>query len=77
MLLEALRHGFRKVSIDVPADNAPAATMFQRLGFEPEALLRDQLMDGSGQLRDVLLLTHLVDDQWSGIALAGVEEELG
>jgi hypothetical protein len=50
--------------------------MFMRLGFDPEGLLRGQLRDGRGELRDVVALAHLVEDQMSAIALAGIAEEL-
>jgi ribosomal protein S18 acetylase RimI-like enzyme len=76
LLIEALRHEFLKVTVDVAADNQPAIDMFRRLGFEPEGLLRGQLRDGRGQLRDVVALAHLVEDQMTAMALAGIAEEL-
>jgi phosphinothricin acetyltransferase len=76
ILVEALRHGFLKVTVDVAADNQSAIDMFRQLGFDPEGLLRCQLRDGRGQLRDVVALAHLVEDQMSAIALAGIAEEI-
>ena len=47
--------------------------MFTGLGFEAEALLRDQIRDRTGELRDVLVLAHRVDDNWSGLATLGLD----
>jgi L-amino acid N-acyltransferase YncA len=77
LLLEALRHGFLKVTVDVAADNQDTIEMFRRLGFDPEGLLRGQLRDGDGQLRDVVVLSHLVEDQMSAVTLAGLDKEIG
>lgn len=76
ILVEALHHGFLKVTVDVAADNQPAIDMFRQLGFDPEGLLRGQLRDGRGQLRDVVALAHLVEDQMSALTLAGIAEEI-
>lgn len=74
MLLEALRHGYKKVTVDIAVDNQGAIAMFRDLGFEPEALLRDQLRDAEGGLHDIVLLAHLVDEQWSGMLTAGLDD---
>ncbi|MGH7819215.1 MAG: hypothetical protein ACREQ9_05535 [Candidatus Binatia bacterium] len=50
--------------------------MFQKLGFSAEALLRDHVRDRSGELRDLVLLAHSVDDRWSEMATLGIEDEL-
>lgn len=76
ILVEALHHGFLKVTVDVAADNQSTIEMFRRLGFDPEGLLRGHLRDGHGRLRDVVLLAHLVEDQMSAMALAGIDEEI-
>lgn len=78
MLLAALERRFRKVSVTIPADNVAAIAMFQKLGFDGEALLRDQLCSPEdGELRDVVILSHLVDDTWSTILSGGYEEAVG
>jgi L-amino acid N-acyltransferase YncA len=75
MLLEALEHGFRKVTIAIPADNEGAIQMFRTLGFEGEALLRDQLCSPEdNQLRDLVVLAHMVDEQWSTMLTGGFDE---
>jgi L-amino acid N-acyltransferase YncA len=76
MLLEALSHAFRKVTVDIAADNEGAIRMFRDLGFQPEALLRDQLCDPDGQLHDLVVLAHAVDEQWSRMLTAGLDREV-
>jgi L-amino acid N-acyltransferase YncA len=74
MLIEALKAGFRKVTVDVEATNTDIIEMFQRLGFQPEALLRDQLRDADGSYGDVVVLAHEVDEQWSAMSSVGMGE---
>ena len=44
------------------------------LGFGGEALLRDYVRDRSGELRDLILLAHSVDDRSSAMATLGIDE---
>jgi L-amino acid N-acyltransferase YncA len=76
MLLEAVEHGFRKVTVDIAADNSGAVRMFIDLGFQPEALLRDHLCDPDGELHDLVVVAHAVDEQWAGMLAAGIDEAL-
>ena len=75
-LLTAIELGLGKVVVEVVADAVPAIGMFQAIGFEPEALLRDHVRDKAGELRDLVVLSHLVEGTWSGMATAGFEDEL-
>ncbi|WP_249011104.1 GNAT family N-acetyltransferase [Conexibacter sp. DBS9H8] len=75
MLIEAVNHGYKKVTVTIASDNESAVEMFLRLGFEGEALLRDQLRNpGDGELRDTVILAHLVDDTWSTMVTGGFED---
>lgn len=77
LLLDAVQHDYLKVTIQIASDSTAAIEMFQRIGFEGEALLRDHLRSPvDGQLRDLVVLAHLVDEQWSGIVSAGLDEQL-
>jgi len=76
-LLTGLELGLSKIVVEVVADAEPAIGMFQDLGFEPEALLRDHVRDKRGELRDLVVLAHLVEGTWSGMATAGFADELG
>jgi len=77
MLIEAVQHGLLKVTVMIAADNAAAIDMFRAIGFEPEALLRDQLRNpDDGTLRDTVVLAHLVEDNWAGMIAGGFQEVL-
>lgn len=75
-LLTSLELGLTKTVVEVVVDAVPAIGMFEAIGFEPEALLRDHVRDRTGELRDLVVLAHLVDGTWSGMATAGLEEQL-
>ena len=77
MLLEAVRHGFKKVTVDIAADSTGAISMFQGLGFVPEALLRDHLCDPNGDLHDLVVLAHAVDETWGSMVTAGIADGVG
>jgi hypothetical protein len=47
--------------------------MFQELGFEAEALLRDHVRDRSGDVHDLLVLSHLAGERSQEMAAIGVE----
>ena len=73
-LIEAVERGFKKVTVEVAAENTGAVEMFQRIGFDAEALLRDQLVGEDGQMHDMLILAHAVDEQWSAMLSGGIDE---
>lgn len=73
-VLAAVRMGLRKLVVEVVAEQQAAAAMFLSLGFEAEALLRDQIRDRAGELRDVLVLAHRFEDDWSGLATLGLDQ---
>lgn len=75
-LLTALHLGLAKIVVEVVADAGSAIGLFQALGFEPEALLRDHVRDRGGELHDLVVLAHLVDGTWAGMASAGLDEAL-
>jgi len=76
MLGEAVRRGLRKLTVEVAATQTAVIEMFRHLGFEPEALLRDQLCDASGELQDMIVLAHMVEDTWSTMLTAGTDKAL-
>ena len=75
-LVQGLELGLSKIVVEVVVDAVPAIGMFEALGFEPEALLRDHVRDKSGELHDLVVLAHLVEGTWSGMATAGLEDAL-
>jgi L-amino acid N-acyltransferase YncA len=76
-LVEAVRSGMTKLVVEVVAEQGPALALFTALGFSGEALLRDQIRDRDGQLRDLMVLAHHVGETWSGMDTMGLPEALG
>jgi ribosomal protein S18 acetylase RimI-like enzyme len=75
-VLDALALDLAKLVVEVIADQEALVAMFRELGFEPEALLTDQVRVRSGELRDLLVLAHSVDQQWASMSMAGIVESL-
>ena len=75
-VLDVLHLGVTKLMIEVVADQEPAIAMFRSLGFMPEALLTDHVRDHSGQLRDLMILSHSVEASWGALLVTGIPEEL-
>jgi L-amino acid N-acyltransferase YncA len=76
-IVEALALRVRKLVVEVIAVQDDTIGMFRSLGFDPEALLADHVRDRNGELRDLMVLSQAVDEQWSSIAATGVAEDLG
>lgn len=62
VLVEALELGCGHVYVELVAEQEALVTMFQDLGFSPEALLADFVRDGDGNFHDLMLLTHRVEE---------------
>jgi ribosomal protein S18 acetylase RimI-like enzyme len=73
-VLEALDLDLQKLVVEVIAEQEPTIAMFRSLGFEPEALLTDHVRDRSGELRDLMVLSHSVEEQWSSMIRAGIAD---
>lgn len=76
-LTDAVRAGRRKVVVELAADQEHSLAMFSALGFTGEALLRDHIRDREGNLRDLIMLAHFVDDTWASMGTIGVSADLG
>jgi L-amino acid N-acyltransferase YncA len=75
-LMEAVGAGLTKLVVEVVAEQGAALALFTELGFTGEALLTDHIRDRSGQLRDLMVLAHHVQDTWAGMDAVGVADEL-
>lgn len=53
----AIADGVTKVIARMTPDQLGALRLFQRLGFHEEAVLKDHALDGTGALRDLLVLS--------------------
>ncbi len=56
----ALTLGIEKIVARMTPDQTGARTVFEELGFRPEALLRDEVKDRSGKTHDILLMANNV-----------------
>jgi L-amino acid N-acyltransferase YncA len=56
----ALTLGIEKIVARMTPDQTGARTVFEELGFHPEALLRDEVKDRSGKTHDILLMANVV-----------------
>lgn len=70
-VLTAVRDGYRKITVEVGATQDGPINLFRSLGFTPEALQRDQVRADDGQLLDILVLAHSIDDNWAAMSALG------
>ncbi len=75
-VLDATELGLAKLVVEVISDQEALVGMFRALGFEPEALLADQVRDRQGDLRDLLVLAQDVDAQFAAMEAAGITDQL-
>ena len=75
-VVEALDLGLEKMVVEVIAAQEPTIAMFRSLGFDPEALLTDHVRDQAGELRDLMILSHSVQEQWSSMIRTGIADEV-
>jgi ribosomal protein S18 acetylase RimI-like enzyme len=73
-LVAALEAGLRKLVVEVVADQEPAIQLFSDLGFRPEAMLTDQVQDRNGELHDLMVLGHDVEDVRSTMETVGITD---
>ena len=76
-LVRAVEAGMTKLVVEVVAEQGSALALFTALGFSGEALLRDQIRDRDGRLRDLMVLAHHVGDVATAMDTVGLSEALG
>jgi ribosomal protein S18 acetylase RimI-like enzyme len=75
-VLEALELGLTKMVVEVVADQEATIAMFRSLGFDPEALLADHVRDQAGDLRDLMVLAHSVEQSWASMNASGIADSV-
>jgi L-amino acid N-acyltransferase YncA len=75
-LTRGLKGGHSKLVVEIVADERPAIGMFQAIGFEIEALLRDHVRDRAGTVRDLVVLAHHAEKEWSEMQVLGLQADL-
>jgi RimJ/RimL family protein N-acetyltransferase len=53
--------GLKKITAQMTADQKGARATFERIGFRPEALLADHVVDQEGRTHDMLIMSYDVD----------------
>lgn len=57
----ALSLGIEKVGARMTPDQTGARALFQELGFQPEAILKDEVRDANGEYHDLLIMACNVE----------------
>jgi RimJ/RimL family protein N-acetyltransferase len=53
--------GLKKITAQMTADQKGARATFERIGFRPEALLADHVVDAEGRTHDMLIMSYDID----------------
>lgn len=53
--------GLKKITAQMTSDQRGARAAFERIGFRPEALLSDYVIDSEGRLHDMLIMSYDID----------------
>jgi RimJ/RimL family protein N-acetyltransferase len=53
--------GLRKITANMVADQKAARAAFERIGFHPEALLADHVVDAEGRTHDMLIMSFDIE----------------
>lgn len=75
-VLSALELDLRKMVVEVMAGQEPTIALFRSLGFDPEALLEDHVRDQDGELHDLMILAHSVEESWASMLSTGIADSL-
>jgi ribosomal protein S18 acetylase RimI-like enzyme len=75
-LMDAVELGLKKLSVEVVAEQEGAVRMFESLGFRAEGLLPDHVRDRDGGLHDLIVLGHLIEQEWAGMTSVGIADDL-
>ncbi|MDA1002088.1 MAG: GNAT family protein [Chloroflexi bacterium] len=67
--------GIRKMMAQMTTDQVAAVAVFKRMGFEPEAVLRNQVLDRDGRLHDLQIMSLDVDAFRAKVNLARASVE--
>ncbi|MGI9323625.1 MAG: GNAT family N-acetyltransferase [Pseudomonadales bacterium] len=72
--LLALSLGLEKLTARMTSDQQAAVTVFEDMGFHPEALLRNQVQAADGTYADLIVLSHDVAAVQAKLELYGLAE---
>ena len=72
--LIALSLKLQKLTAHMTVDQTSAINVFEEMGFKPEALLKDQVMDQAGEKHDIVILSHDVEGFQSQMQAYGLTD---
>ena len=75
-LAAALESGLSKVVVEAIATQDATIALFAGLGFQPEALLVDQVRDAGGGLHDLMVLAMNGNETWATLTAMGLDQPL-
>ncbi len=75
-VLEAVALGVRKLVVEVVAEQDGTVAMFEALGFRAEGLLQEHVRDRDGNLQDLIVLAHSLEQQSALMTAIGIDEAL-
>ena len=75
VVVEGMKAGLTHIFVEVTAAQTATIGMFQKFGFTGEALLRGFIKDGSGELHDLIMMTHRVEENWAAANAIGLDVE--
>ena len=70
----ALGAGLEKLSVQMTVDQQAAIALFESLGFQAEALLRDHVRDVDGKTHDIVVLGHNIAQVRAQLEAYGVPD---
>lgn len=76
IFLVALQRDVRKIVAEMTIEQTGALTVFQKLGFQIEGLLRGHVRDQAGALHDLVIMGHDTEEFYARVAAYGAEELL-
>jgi RimJ/RimL family protein N-acetyltransferase len=60
VLAQAADEDLHKVLVQMTIDQQAAIALFEKLGFQREALLKEHVIDQHGQLRDLIMMAYFI-----------------
>ena len=73
-VVTAADHGWTKLMVNVVAEQQATIDMFAALGFAPEGLLKDHVRSTTGEVHDLLVLSHDVEELRDTMSVAGLDD---
>jgi L-amino acid N-acyltransferase YncA len=75
-VLAAVSLDLTRMVVEVVAGEESTIGMFRAQGFEPEALLKDHVRDQTGELRDLMILAHSVEESYASLTATGIADSV-